>query len=125
MSAQDRILLQEIDFEARVGLLPGESERPQALRATLDIRLDLAAAAASDDVADSFDYRRIPEILQAATAAGPCDLLETLAGRILGLVMEDSRVSSAGVRLSKKSNPLGEAVGAIGVELWRERADAT
>ena len=124
MSRRDRILLPEIDFQARVGLLPGESERPQALRARLELRMDLEAAAASDEISESFDYRRVPEILEAAVASGPCDLLESLAGRILAAIMEDSRIRAAGVLLTKQSNPLGDAIGPIGVELWREREDA-
>jgi dihydroneopterin aldolase len=121
MRASDRILLPEFRFWARVGLLPGESDAPQELVGRLEIRMDLREAAESDSIEATFDYRRIPQILGELGRAEPCDLLETLAGRILTAILEDRRVLAAGVRLSKASRPLGEEIGPVSVELWRDQ----
>ena len=121
MSRSDRILLSDVGFRARVGVLPGESDAPQELSARLEICLDLTAAAATDSIDSTFDYRRIPEILAAQSAGQPCDLLETLAGRILAAILEDRRVHAAGVCLTKRSLPLGPECGPVSVELWRRR----
>jgi len=119
MNRSDRIFLPDLSFDARVGVLPGESDLPQELSACLEIQLDLGTAAATDAIDQTFDYRRIPEILAGASAQGPCDLLETLAGRILTAILEDRRVQAAGVRLAKRSLPLGPRCGPVSVELWR------
>lgn len=119
--ASDRILLPELKFSARVGILPGEAEQAQPLRARLELWLDLDAAARSDRIEDSFDYRRLTGIVEEAVAQGPCGLLEHLAGRMLDGCFADARVRRVRVRLAKLTPVLGEAFGPVAVELDRDR----
>jgi dihydroneopterin aldolase len=124
MRCGDRIVFPELDFDARVGILSGESDRPQPLRARIEVELSLAAAGRSDELSESFDYRRIEEIV-AAASEGVTGLLETIASRILDGLHEESRVTGASVALHKRRPPLGEAVGPIIVELRRVRGGAS
>jgi len=119
----DRILLGELEFEARVGILPGESDQPQPLGAELEIRIDLSAAAASGRVDDGFDYRLIPELLGETAAAGPYGLLETLAARLAQAILRQDKVDSVRVKLWKQRPPLGDAFGRVAVELFRRGSE--
>ena len=51
--------------------------------------LDLAAAAASDELADTLDYGELAQRAAAIVGGPPCDLIETVAGRIADDVLTD------------------------------------
>lgn len=121
-ACDDRIQLRDVRFTARVGILPGESEEPQPMRADLDLWLDLGPAARSDDVDDSFDYRLLPAMLAHTAAAGPFGLLERLGGCLLDAIFVHPAIRRVRVRLTKLRSPLGESVGSVSVVLDRERA---
>lgn len=105
----------------RIGVLPGESDRPQPLRVRLRLRADLTAATESGELGDTLDYARISEQVRAVVEDGPWTLLEKLAGEILREVTRDPRVMRASVRLTKDRPPLGPEVGPISVEIERGR----
>ena len=117
----DRIRLRDVRFAAQVGILPGENQVSQPIRADLDLWLDLGAAARSDELGDSFDYRLLPPLFAQVAKAGPFGLLEALAAALLDGLFTHPQLSRVRVRLSKLRPPLGEGVGAVSVELDRER----
>ena len=120
----DRILFAELRFDARVGILPGESDSLQPLGGELELCLDLQAVAANDELSEGFDYRHIPELLEGLATAGACGLLETLAARIGDAILVERKVKSVRVRLWKRRPPLGDSVGQVAVELWRHQPSA-
>ena len=88
---------------ALVGVLPEEQAADQPLEVDLDVEVDLRAAGASDELADTVDYGAVLRRGRRAARAGPShvDLLERLAARIaeevLGLTPA-SRRSTVAVR---------------------------
>ena len=57
----DRIVLTGMRFESRLGVTDEERELPQLVEVDLELEASLAAAAASDDIADAIDYVPIVE----------------------------------------------------------------
>jgi dihydroneopterin aldolase len=97
----DRIVLHDIVVHGRHGVHAHERETAQPFRVDLVLQLDLARAAASDDLDDTIDYAavhaRIVEIVQTHSYA----LLERLAGVILDAVASDERVRVADISIAK------------------------
>jgi dihydroneopterin aldolase len=102
----DRIELRGLTVRGNHGVF--EHERLDGQDFVIDITLwiDLAAAAASDDLNDTYDYG----VLAARAAdivAGPArDLIETVAAEIAEDVMADSRVHAVEVVVHKPHAPI-------------------
>jgi dihydroneopterin aldolase len=79
------------------------------------LELDTAAAAASDDVADTVDYGNLAQRLAAVVAGEPVNLLETLASRLVDQCLADPRVGSATVTVHKPQAPIPLAFADVAV----------
>lgn len=97
----DRIRLRGIRVPARVGVLPGEADREQDLLIDLTAHLDLERASASDDLADTLDYAELAERVAGLVRGRRWNLIESVAGRVAELVLEDDRVRVVQVTVHK------------------------
>ena len=99
-------------------------ERAAGQEFVVDVRLDLdlAKAAASDDVADTVHYGELAEQLVAVLTGEPVNLLETLAGRLLDACLADSRVERAEVTVHKPQAPIPHEFADVSVTAHRSRS---
>lgn len=121
-AATGRICVRGIRVWARHGVLPEEQRRGQPFLVDVTVELDLAAAAASDDLDDTVDYGRLASRVAEVAAGGPFRLLETVAGRVLDAVLADGRVRAAEVTVHKPRAPLDVPADDVAVTLRRARA---
>jgi dihydroneopterin aldolase len=117
----DRIEIRGLRLLGVHGLLPEERSRPQPLEVDLDLEIDMAGAAASDDLADTADYAAAMQTAADVVAAAPHDLLESLAGAIADALLADSQIRSATVAVRKLRPPVPHQVASTGVRLTRTR----
>ncbi len=117
----DRITLTGIEVWARHGVL--EHERVLGQRFLVDVTLeaDLAAAAASDHLADTLDYGAVARRVHDTVAGTPRDLIETVAALVLDALLEDDRVTAAEVVVHKPQAPMPVPVQDVAVRMRRER----
>ncbi len=80
----DRISLTGLRVRGRHGVYDFEREQGQDFVVDVVLELDLSAAAASDDVADTVHYGELAERLVAVITGEPVNLIETLAERVAG-----------------------------------------
>ena len=68
-----------------------EHERRDGQEFVVDVTvwMDLAPAAASDDLADTLHYGELAERTAAIVGGEPCNLIETVAARVAETVMTD------------------------------------
>lgn len=118
----DRIALVGIEAFAHHGVLDHERELGQRFVVDVVLELDLAPAAASDDLADTVDYGQLAGRVAHLATAPPAALVETVAGRIAEVCLEDPRVAAAEVTVHKPSAPLPVAAREVSVTLRRERS---
>lgn len=97
----DRITLRGIRASGRHGVSPAERAQAQPFDVDLAVELDLGAASASDDIAETIDYARLHERVVAVVAGTSFALLERLARAILDVAFEDDRIARAEVTVSK------------------------
>jgi 7,8-dihydroneopterin aldolase/epimerase/oxygenase len=117
----DRISLEGIEVFAHHGVLEHERELGQRFVIDVHLELDLAPAAASDDLADTVDYGALAATLAATATGQRHDLLEALAGRLAERCLEDDRVVAAEVTVHKPAAPLPVVARGVAVTIRRER----
>jgi len=120
---QDRIELRGLRVVGRIGVLDHERAQDQPLEVDLDLVVDLRAAGANDDLADTVDYGAVCSAVAATVAAGHVALLERLAARVadtaLGL---DDRIAAVEVTIRKLRPPVPFDLATSGVHIVRTRA---
>ena len=85
----DAILIRDLRVEALIGIHKRERHVAQTVSIDLDIGLPGTAVFASDKVADTIDYEQVALRIRALAGEGHYRLVETLAGRIARLLLEE------------------------------------
>lgn len=118
--AVDVIELRGLQVVGICGALPEERERAQPLEIDLDVEADLSAAGWSDDLADTIDYGALCDVVTAVVSEGEPQLLEHLAAKIAGAVINvDARVLAVTVSVRKLRPPVPHALATSGVRIRR------
>jgi dihydroneopterin aldolase len=115
----DRISLTGLRVRGHHGVYDFERERGQDFVVDVVLELDLAPAAASDDVRDTVHYGELAERLVAVVGGPPVDLIETLADRLVAACLEDRRVAAATVTVHKPQAPIAHEFADVAVTLRR------
>ena len=110
-----RVILRDVQTEARVGLHAWERHPERSTR--LLVNVDMWAP--HDAAAAYIDYDRVRAAIRRWPARPHTDLLETLAEELVAVCFEDARVQACRVSVVKP-DVFNEAAGA-GVEFYRVR----
>jgi 7,8-dihydroneopterin aldolase/epimerase/oxygenase len=102
----DRIELRGLKVRGNHGVFDHERRDGQDFVVDITVWIDLQAAAASDDLADTLDYGALALRAADVVAGPPRKLIETVAGEIAEDVMRDDRVHAVEVVLHKPSAPI-------------------
>lgn len=122
--SSDRIELRGLKVRGNHGVFDHEKRDGQDFFVDVTLWMDLAPAAASDDLRDTFDYGDLAQ-RAAAIVGGPArDLIETVAAEIADDVMRDARVQRVEVVLHKPSAPIPLTFADVAVVATRSRATA-
>jgi dihydroneopterin aldolase len=97
------------------GVLPEEQVRAQPFEVDVELEVDLASAAKSDDLADTVDYGTLAEAIRNVVRTERYALLERLAGRIAEVCRSDVRVRSVTVTVRKLHPPVSAMVDHVAV----------
>ncbi|MFN2286721.1 MAG: dihydroneopterin aldolase [Chromatocurvus sp.] len=115
----DTVFIRALRIDTVIGVYDWERQVQQSLLLDLEMSADIAAGAASDDVADALDYSDVADRLRAFAAEHSVQLVETLAERFASLVREEFSVSWVRLRLCKP----GAVAGARDVGVIIERGE--
>lgn len=124
MRDMDEIRLTGLRCFGRHGVFEFEREQGQEFVIDVALSLDVARAAASDDVADTVHYGELAERLARIVEGDPVDLIETLAVRLADDVLTDARVDSVTVTVHKPQAPIPLQFADVSVTVRRGRGDA-
>ena len=117
----DRIELRGLRVRGHHGVYDFERRDGQDFVVDVALEMDLAPAAASDDVADTVHYGELASALAAIIAGDPVDLLETLAARLAASCLLDLRVSAVTVTVHKPQAPIPLQFADVAVTIRRSR----
>jgi dihydroneopterin aldolase len=119
----DRIFLRGLAAECIIGFIDWERRVKQTVVLDLELPVDCRRAAATDDVADTVDYKRVAKRVLAYIEASEFKLVETLAHRLALLLLEEFGVEWVRVSLNKPGAIRNSRD--VGVVIERSRADLT
>lgn len=114
----DRVFVENLRLDCRVGITDEERSRPQKVIVDLSLFLDLSRPAASGNVKDTIDYRQVRQKLSEFVSSGEFGLLETLADGVASLTLQGFPVDRVSVRVRKEKYA---AEPSVGIEIHRER----
>jgi len=117
----DRIELRGLKVRGNHGVLDHERADGQEFVVDITVWIDLADAAASDDLADTYDYSVLADRAAAVVAGQARNLIETVAGEIAEDVMKDHRVHAAEVTVHKPQAPIPHTFVDVAVVARRSR----
>ena len=117
----DRIELRGLTVRGNHGVFDYERSDGQDFLIDITVWIDLAAAAASDQLSDTFDYGVLAQRAAAVVAGPPRNLIETVAGEIADDVMTDARVHAVEVVVHKPQAPIPLTFSDVAVVARRSR----
>jgi dihydroneopterin aldolase len=119
----DRIELRGLKVRGHHGVFDHERRDGQDFVVDVTVWMDLAAAAASDDLTDTLHYGVLAQRVAAIVGGEPYNLIEAVAGRVADDVMTDGRVQAVEVVLHKPQAPIPLEFADVSVVVRRSRRD--
>lgn len=113
----DKIFLSEMKVDTIIGIWEWERRIRQTVIIDLEMSADIAKAAATDDVADTLNYKSVAKRIQSFVAESSFKLVETMAERIAAIIRDEFDVEWVKVRVNKPGAIRGSR--AVGVEIER------
>jgi 7,8-dihydroneopterin aldolase/epimerase/oxygenase len=117
----DRIELHGLKVHGRHGVFEHERINGQDFLVDVTVWIDLARAAASDDLADTYDYSALARLAADIVTGPPRNLIESVGGEIADRVMDDERVHAVEVVVHKPQAPIPQQFGDVAVVVRRSR----
>ena len=98
----DLIYLRDLRIETVIGVFDWEREIRQTVVLDLEMGTDIRRAAASDQIADTLDYKAVAKRLIAHVSASSYQLVETLAESITRIVVTEFDVPYIKLTVNKQ-----------------------
>ena len=117
MPPMDIIFLRDLRIEAIIGIYDWEREVKQVVSLDLEMAADIRRAAATDAIEDTLNYKAVSKRLIEYVGNSDFQLVETLAERVAGIILDEFDVPWVRVTLNK----VGAIRGASGVGIIIER----
>jgi dihydroneopterin aldolase len=117
----DRIELRGLTVRGHHGVFDHERRDGQDFVIDVTMWIDLEAAAASDDLTDTYDYGVLAQRAAAIVSGPPRNLIETVAAEIAEDVMTDERVHAVEVEVHKPAAPIPLTFADVAVVTRRSR----
>ena len=117
----DRIRLVGLRAFGHHGVFPDERRDGQEFLVDVTAWLDLAPAAAGDDLNKTVHYGELAEALVRAIERDPVDLIETVAERCAEVVLGYDAVERVEVTIHKPAAPISVPFADVEVTVVRDR----
>lgn len=117
----DRIELRGLRIRGHHGVFSQERRDGQDFVVDVTLWLDLAPAAATDDLADTVDYGAVAQTVNEIVAGPPRNLIETVGAEIADRLMSDERLAACEVTVHKPDAPIPLTFDDVAVVTRRSR----
>jgi 7,8-dihydroneopterin aldolase/epimerase/oxygenase len=117
----DRITLTGLRVRGHHGVYDHERRDGQDFVIDVTVWIDLAGAAATDDVADTVHYGELAGRVAEIVSGTPRNLIETVGAEIAEDVMKDDRAHAVEVTIHKPNAPIPLDFADVAVTIRRSR----
>jgi 7,8-dihydroneopterin aldolase/epimerase/oxygenase len=115
----DIVYIRELEIQTVIGIYDWERQIRQTVSLDLDMATDIRAAAATEDISNTLDYKAVSKRLIAFIEAAEFLLIETMAEEVAAIVLAEFPVAWLRLRLGKP----GAVTGARDVGVIIERGE--
>ena len=123
-SVMDIIFLKGLSIETVIGIYDWERNIRQTVLIDLEMGTDIRKAAATDDIVYTLDYKAVSKRIITFVEDSNFFLVETLAERITGILIDEFNVTWVRLTLNKKGAISGASDVGIQIERDSKKADA-
>ena len=121
---RDVIRLMGISAVGHHGVFEEEKREGQPFAVDVVMHVDVAEAAATDDLTKTVNYAEVGDLVAGFIMGEPFDLIETLADRIAGTILQTQPLAgTVEVTVHKPQAPLPHEFHDVQVTVVRDRAD--
>jgi 7,8-dihydroneopterin aldolase/epimerase/oxygenase len=120
----DRIFVHGLTTECVIGFIDWERRVWQKVVIDLELAADARRAALTDEVDDTLDYRKVVKRVLAFVEASECHLIETLAERVVRMLLDEFAIEWVRISLSKPGAFSHSRDVGIALERWRSELSA-
>jgi len=97
----DIVFIEDLRIDAVIGIYDWERQIRQTLSFDIEMAFDNTRPAATDDIADTLNYKDVSKRLIAYVGESSFGLVETLAERCAAIIREEFGVAWVRLKLSK------------------------
>ncbi|HBN15094.1 MAG TPA: dihydroneopterin aldolase [Pseudohongiella sp.] len=115
----DIVYIRELEIQTVIGIYDWERKIRQTVSLDLDMATDIRAAASTEDISNTLDYKAVSKRLIAYIEEAEFLLIETMAERVAELVLAEFPVNWLRLRVGKP----GAVTGARDVGVIIERGE--
>jgi 7,8-dihydroneopterin aldolase/epimerase/oxygenase len=115
----DTIFIRDLRVETVVGIYDWERRIRQTVSLDLDMGADIKAAANSDRIEDTLDYKAVAKRVTQFVTEQEFQLVETLAEKVAALILDEFKIRQVKVTLHKPGAVSGSK--SVGVSIERSR----
>lgn len=98
----DIVYLNDLRVDAIIGVYDWERRTRQTIILDIEMGTDIKSAAKTDSIEDALDYKAVAKRLFAYIGESEFNLVETLAERVAGIIIDEFGVQWCRIRLNKK-----------------------
>ena len=115
---QDIVFIEDLRIDTIIGIYDWEREIKQTIALDIEMQADNRKPAATENIEDALNYKAVAKSLIAFTEKSQFQLVETLAERLVEIILSDFNVPWCRLKLSK----LGAVTGSRSVGVIIERS---
>jgi len=113
----DRVFVEDLKVQTVIGIFDWEREIKQTISIDLEMAFDIRAAAESDNIEDTLDYKAVSKRLIQFIEKSEFQLVEALAERCASIILDEFPVNWLRLKLGKPGAVRGSS--AVGVIIER------
>lgn len=117
----DIIYLSDLRIDTIIGIYDWERRVKQTIIIDIEMGADVSAAAGTDNIEDTLNYKNVAKRLFAYVGESEFELVETLAEKTAQLILDEFRVPWLRLKVNKQGAVRG--VRDVGVIIERSRKD--
>ncbi len=119
----DRMYLNDMRFQANVGVTEAERFAKQTISVTVGLEADLKNAGAADELRRTINYADLYKEIHALVEGREFNLIEAVAEAVTDVVLKHPRVDAVLVRVVKQLPKPRYNLRDVTVEIYRKRGE--
>jgi dihydroneopterin aldolase len=123
-SSHNKVSLQNVEYEASLGVYPFEKQKKQTIRISCDLYFNFLSACLTDELSKTLDYDKVQATFRSQLDSRHFGLIESLAYHLVHCLLEQfPQLSAIRLKVEKPQALAQKGEGAFAsVEIYQEQS---